>query len=134
MKAQAAMEYFTIVVVGLIIITPMIIYLNDMYLSYSDDNKISLAKITVNKIADSANWVFSQGPPAKVKIEVFIPDNVESISFANNTVNFAVRTKSGVVDVYDTTIMPIYGNLNTKSGYYFISLVAYDNYVNISVV
>lgn len=134
MKAQAAMEYLTIVAVGLIIITPMIIYLNDMYLAYSDENKISLAKITVNKISDSANWVFSQGSPAKVTIEIFIPEGVESISFTNNTVNFAVRTKSGIVDVYDTTIMPIYGTLNPKSGYYFISLVAYDNYVNISVV
>jgi len=134
MKSQAALEYFTIVTVGLVIIIPMIIYLNDAYLSYKDENKISLARIAVDKISNSANWVFSQGPPAKIKIEVSLPEGIESISFANNTVNFRIRTKSGYTDVYKETNMPIVGNISTDSGYYIISLVAFDDYVGISVV
>jgi uncharacterized protein (UPF0333 family) len=134
MKSQVAIEYLSIIVVGLVILIPVIGYLNEMYISYKDDNRISMARTTVTKLGDYANWVFSQGPPAKKTIEIYLPDGIEEISFSNNTINFRLKTLSGLTDVFYQTIAPINGNLPDSSGYYFVSLVAYDDYVNLTVV
>jgi len=134
MKGQVAVEYMIIISVALIIILPLSLYMNQSFIGYRDDTKISRAWNTVKKIGENADWVYSQGPPAKVTIEIYIPDGVEEISFENKTVLFKVRTASGVSDVYYQTVPEFEGFLPEKSGYYFVSLTAFPNYVNISVV
>jgi hypothetical protein len=134
MKSQAALEYLTIVGVGMAILIPLVVYLNDIYISYKESNDISSVETTVDKIADTVDWVFSQGPPAKVRIEIFVPNSVNAISFDNSSVSFFVKTRLGSTEIYDYTTVPMVGDLGERRGYYFVSLIAYDNYVNISVV
>lgn len=134
MKSQVAIEYLTIIGIGLMILIPVIGYLNNMYISYRDDNRISLAKTTVSKLGNYADWVFSQGPPAKKTVEIYLPEGIEKISFENNTINFRLKTLSGSTDIFYQTIAPINGNLPNGSGYYFVSLVAYEDYVNITAI
>ncbi len=134
MKAQVAIEYMAIVGIGLVIIFLSINYLLTLFYSYSDENKISVAKNTVYKIGENADLVFSQGPPAKVKIEVYIPDGVQEISFSNKTVLLKVKTSSGVNDVFYKTVPQIVGTLPVKSGHYYVSLTSGQDYVNVSVV
>jgi len=134
MKAQVAVEYMIIVGVGLIMIFLSVNYLLGLFQSYSDENKISLAKNSVYKIGENADLVFSQGPPAKVRVEIYIPESVQEISFSNKTVLFKVKTSSGVNDIFYNSIPQIIGILPIKSGQYYISLTSDQNYVNISVV
>jgi len=134
MKAQSAIEFLIIVSVALTILIPLILLVNQSLMGYKDDTKISLAKEAVKKLGDNADWVFSQGPPAKVTVEVYIPDDVESISIINNEILYKIRTTAGITDVYYDTVPELRGTLPEKSGYYFVSLTSFSTYVNISVV
>jgi len=134
MKAQVAVEYLIITGIGLTLVLISVGYLTNTYQNYSDENKISLAKNTVNKIGETADLVFSQGPPAKMKIEIYIPSGVEEISFSNKTVLFRIKTSAGISDIFYETVPQIVGNLPDKKGNYYVSLSAGEDYVNISVV
>ncbi len=134
MKAQSATEFLIVVSVALTILIPLILLVNESLMGYRDDSKITLAKEAVNKLGENADWVFSQGPPAKVTIEVYIPDGVESVSLINKMILYELRTTAGTTDIYHYTVAELEGTLPEKSGYYFVSLTAYSNFVNISVV
>lgn len=132
MKAQAAVEYLTIIAVAIAILIPIIIRANDMLISYKENTKISIAANTVKKIGEAANWVFSQGPPARHTTKIYVPDGVEEASIENNIVLYRIKTSAGTSTVdYDTT-SPLNGSIPTSSGYYKITLTAFENYVNIS--
>jgi len=134
MKAQAAVEFLIVVSVALMIILPVSFYANQSLIGYKDDTKISLARNTVNKLGESADWVFSQGPPAKLTLEIYIPDDVYNVSLEDKTILFKIRTSAGVTDVFYETVPTLNGSLPISSGYYFVSLTAYADYVNINVV
>lgn len=134
MKGQAAIDYFTIISVALLILVPLFLYVNQLLAGYSDDNRISLANDAVNLLGQNADWVYSQGSPAKRTIKIYMPENVEEISLDNKMILFKVKTSAGTADVYYNTVPNLNGFLSTKSGYYYVSLSAFDNYVNITVI
>jgi len=134
MKAQIAIEFLVIVSVALMIILPVTLYANKLLIGYKDDTKISLAKNTVNKLGENVDWVFSQGPSAKRTLEIYIPDDINEISLNNNMILFKVETSAGISDVFYETVPPLQGSLSKNSGYYLVSLTAYRDYVNITVV
>ncbi|MEM5792970.1 MAG: hypothetical protein QXY45_01235 [Candidatus Aenigmatarchaeota archaeon] len=134
MKAQVAIEYLIIASIGLILVLIGGKYLLDVFLDYSDQNRISIAKNTVKKLGETADFVSSQGPPSKTKIRILIPDGVQKISFENKTIVLSLKTRSGINDIYYKTKTEIRGNLPLKSSEYYISLESKENYVSISVV
>ncbi|HLC59628.1 MAG TPA: hypothetical protein VJH34_03830 [archaeon] len=133
MKAQSAIEYFIIISIGLMIIIPYLVYSNSLLLGYKDDSNVNAAKNAVNKLGQNADWVFSQGEPAKITTEVFIPDGLTAIQFINNTIIFKVRTSAGISDIFYTSTANITGLLSIASGYYSITLSAEDGNVRMSV-
>ena len=133
-KSQSAMEYYTIVALALIILIPLSIYVYQLLYQYGDDTKISLAKDAVKELGETADWVFSQGPSAKRTLKIYVPDDVHNISFENNMILFEVNTSVGVSDISYETVPSLNGSLPTTRGYYLVSLTAYANYVNITVV
>jgi hypothetical protein len=134
-KAQTAIEYYTIVAVALLILLPLSVYVYQLLYQYGDDTKLSHARNAVDQLGETADWVFSQGPPAKYTFESFyIPEGVKTITIDNDGILFKVKTSAGISDVYYQTITPLDGSIPTESGYYPISVTAYDTYVNISVV
>jgi len=132
MKAQVALEYLIIVSVALIIIIPLALYANELFYGYREDTRITLAKNAVKKLGENSDWVYSQGEPAQLTIEVYIPDGIAQISLDNNTILFKVKTSSGISNVYYTTIAPLNGSVPINSGYYEISLTAYEDFLDIS--
>jgi len=133
-KAQVATEYLVIIAVGVAILIPMVVYLNDMYISYKDDSNIASAKTAAEKIASLTNWVYSQGKPAKVVASVYLPGGIEEIELENKTITFKMKTKSGIVDVSKDTTAIIAGSLPTSKGFYRVAVIAEDDFVNITVV
>jgi len=133
-KSQVATEYLFIVAVGLIILIPLVIFLNDIYIGYKDGSKTSAAQMTVNKLASLANWVYSQGEPARATATIYIPESVESISFNGKNINFRIKTKSGFTDISKDAIANVTGVLPTKAGYYNVLVAVHENIVNISVI
>jgi hypothetical protein len=134
MKGQVAIEYMIITAIGLMIVLVGSGYLLRTFGEYSDENNISLAKNTVNKIGETSDLIFSRGSPSKIKIEITIPENVEEISFSNKTVLFRLKTSSGINSIYYSTIAQISGSLPTKSGRYYVSLTAEEDGISISVI
>ena len=132
MKAQVSIEYLIIVSVAIMILLPLIIYVNEMIRNYNEETKISLAKNAVKKLGESADWVYSQGEPAKMETEVYFPEGIAQTSLENNTILLRMKVLSGTSDVYYSTISPLNGSIPSIPGYYTISLVSYQNYVNIS--
>lgn len=134
-KAQTAMEYYTIVAVALMILLPLSVYVYQLLYQYGDDTKISLAKDAVNELGETADWVFSQGPPARYTFQSFyIPEGIEDIDLNNSMILFKVKTSAGISDIFYNTIAPLGGSIPTKSGYYPIAVVAYDDNVTFEVV
>jgi len=134
MKAQVAVEYLIIVGMGLILILFTGSYLMKIFVEYSDQNRISLAKNAVNKIGEAVDMVYSQGPPSRLKIEITLPDGIEEVSLSNKTILLKIKTKVGLTDVYYNTIAEINGEIPSKKGNYYLSIVADQEAVNISVV
>jgi len=133
-KAQVATEYLVIIAVGVAILIPMIVYLNDMYIAYKDESNVASAKTAAEKLASLTNWVYSQGKPAKVFTGVYLPNGIEEIELENKTITFKMKTKSGIVDVTEETIANIAGSLPVIEGFYNVAIVAEEDFVNITVV
>jgi hypothetical protein len=134
MKGQVAVEYLIIISVALMILTPLSLYVNQALRGYTDNTRISKAWTAVNKLGESADWVYSQGPPAKLTFKIYIPDGIEEASLNDKTFLFKIKTSSGTSDIFYTTVSDLDGYLPKKSGYYYVSLTAFSNYVNVSVV
>ncbi len=134
MKGQVATEYLIIVSVAFAILIPLTFYVNELLMGYRDNSKVSRAWTAVKKLGESTDWVYSQGPPAKITLQVYIPDDVDEITLNDKTFIFKIKTSSGISDVFYTTVTDLDGYLPKKSGYYQVSLTAFSNYVNVSVV
>lgn len=132
MKAQVAVEYLIIVSLALMILIPYVLYLNDLSQSYSETNRLTVARNSIDKIGRNVDWVYSQGEGAKMETEILVPEGVESIQFLNKTILWKVRTSAGISDVYYTTITNVTGSIPTTPGYRIILIQAFRGYVNVS--
>jgi len=129
---QAAMEYLIVVGLVLAFIIPIWAYVSSVQQQAGQQLSITYAKNTAQKLASTADLVFSQGPPAKVRVNVFIPKNIESVSVAGNTINLRMYVDSTISDVFATATANVSGTLPTSEGNYFIIVEAKDGYVQIS--
>jgi hypothetical protein len=99
----------------------------------SEENDLTIASNSVQKIGQISDWVYSQGKPAKTTILIQIPRNVEEISFNGKMMNWKIRTSSGTSDIYYISVANLTGNLPKNPGYYNVLIQAVENGVNISV-
>ncbi|MFH8080708.1 MAG: hypothetical protein QXO84_02395 [Candidatus Aenigmatarchaeota archaeon] len=133
-KSQVATEYLTIAVLSLTILIPLITYINDLYVSYRDESNINLAKNSVSKMVKLSDWVCTQGEPARVNTMIYIPNNLEKIVFLNKTIVFKIKTKSGVVDISESSTCNINGSLPLFEGYYKVEIIAENDGVRLTVI
>jgi uncharacterized protein (UPF0333 family) len=133
MKSQVAIEYMILISVILLLLAPIWLYLMLSRTQIQDDLSISYANDAVNRIKDAADLVYIQGNPARVKISVYIPDNVQAIEFLSNTIIIHLRTSAGVVDIHAESLAQLNGSLPTQSGYYQVLVKAEQGYVNVTV-
>ncbi len=122
-RAQAGLEYISIVVAALVAIGMMYNYV-DSY-KYWQDVDYRFSSI-LSQIEESANSVFLMGPPSRQTLDLYIPGYVDpSHTFiANNTVNFGVYTPAGTQDMFKVFDFCVRGELPTEEGYYKINVVS----------
>jgi len=94
---------------------------------------LSYAKNAAEQIAGTAGLVYTQGPPAKVEMKIYIPAGVEEVNITNKTVIFKVRTTAGLSDVFSLSIAEMNGSLPTEEGIYPIIIESKDTFVQISL-
>ena len=137
MKAQSAFEYLIIISIVISFLIPIWAYVLGTQQRTTDELSLSYANNAVSRIVDTANLVYSQGPPAKVTARVYIPAGVQRLIISSNTLIMTVRTGSGFSDVYETSIatMNMTEHLNetlAEEGNYLLKIEAYGNVVQIS--
>jgi len=126
-KAQAAFEYMVIVIIALGFMIPIWLYVTSVKSNTTQELSLSYAKNTVEKLASTADLIYSQGAPAKVKVNVYIPDGVIGYLLANYTINLVMVYESTVTDVFAVSRARINGTLPTSEGNYWIQIEAVDN-------
>jgi uncharacterized protein (UPF0333 family) len=133
MKAQVAIEYLAVISFALLVLIPYTLYLQSVSRNLNEENDLTIASNSVQKIGQISDWVYSQGKPAKTTILIQIPRNVEEISFNGKMMNWKIRTSSGTSDIYYISVANLTGNLPKNPGYYNVLIQAVENGVNISV-
>ncbi len=132
MKSQVALEYIIIISIGLIALIPFVIYSYNSAYVYSEQNKIETAINSLNELGESIDWVYSQGEPAKLVLDLYIP-KLENVSIVNNIIIWKVKTSAGISDIYYKASANITGTLPTNEGYYNIFVKAVRDGVEIGV-
>lgn len=137
MRGQSAFEYLIIISIVITFIIPVWAYVLGIQQQTKDVLAISYAENTVHKIADISSLVYSQGPPAKVTIRIYIPSGVERFVVINNTIDIKLRTSAGMSDIYEisTANINLTQGLNdtlSEEGIYLLKIEAKNNVVQIS--
>ena len=127
MKVQVAFEYMLIVIIALVFMIPIWIYITTIKTETTSELSLTYAKNAVEKIASTADLIYSQGPPAKVQVSVFIPEGIEDYYIVNNTVNYMVLYSNSFTDVFATSRARLNGTLPTVAGNYWIEIKAVEN-------
>ncbi len=132
MKAQVSLEYLIILSIAFLILIPAVLYANSMLLSSKKELRNKLGESLVERLAENADWVYSLGPPSRVKINVYVPELVEYINISDYKI--LLKFKDSSEPIFKITKANVTGYLPREEGYYHILISAEQNCVNISVI
>ncbi len=131
-SGQISVEYMAIIGFVTVITIPLvIIYYNFIQESNEEITSTQVSQIA-KKIADAAESVYYLGEPSQTSLRVNIPDNVVAANASDYEVLFQIKTKSGIVDIVQSSSVNITGSLPTNKSTYRITVKAVYNYVNVS--
>lgn len=131
-RGQAAFEYLVIVSMILIFMIPIWSYAVSTQQNTNTELILTYTQNAVNQIVDASNLVYSQGPPAKVRIGVYIPERISNITIINNTIKAEVKFNGEFSDIFAFSTATLNGTIPQKKGNYWIEIEAIDNYVQIN--
>ncbi len=132
-RAQAGIDYFVVIAMLLVLLSPFWIYLYDNLNRSQDDLRIAYAKTATSRIKEAADLVYSQGAPAQATVQVYIPKGIDSASVTADSLMMRIRVSGGMSDVVSTTrAAQLQGGLPAGEGYHSIIVKAMDGYVNIT--
>lgn len=133
MKLQVAMEYLFIVGIVLMFLIPVWVHTTTTQNQASEDLSISYAQAALDKLAATADLVYSQGPPAKVTQNVFVPPSTKSFYTNGKVIILFVSTSSGNSDVWKITKANLVSELPQDEGYYLFTVESInESYVSIT--
>ncbi len=123
MKSQSAIEFMTIVALGIILIGAASYFGIDYITSYLSDTDLINARQTVDSITSASNIVYAQSVGANSRIPVVIPRSVvrERTYASGNQVNIRFDN-GGAKDVFRDTKPEIFGALPTYPGNIYLNI------------
>jgi hypothetical protein len=131
-KAQVSFEYMMVFGLAIAFAIPVWLYVTSLQQDTGQELSLSYAKNAVNQITSSADLVYGQGPPAKVRLNVYIPSGIEAMNISDRTVNLRMRVSAGFSDVFSSSVANLSGTVPTEEGMYWIKVESMGSYVNIS--
>jgi len=129
MKGQTAIEYLLLFSLVFGILAILTSYAQDITERNREEIIMSNAVIAVNKIAEAANIVYTQGKPSTITFSVYIPEKVYSIEFSGKMMIMRISVSSSSTDVFAMSKAPLQGFISTSSGTRRIKVNAEKNYV-----
>lgn len=131
-NSQISVEYMILIGFVSVIIIPLIIVYHSFTQESGDEiNSVQLLQIAKN-IVDAAESVYYLGEPSQTTLRVNIPSQVASVNLSGKEVSFKLKTKSGEVDIAQSSAVNITGSLPTNKSIYLITIKAKANYVEVS--
>ena len=134
MKAQVSFEYMLVFGLAIAFAIPVWIYVTTMQQTAGEELSLSYAKNAANQITAVSDLVYTQGPPAKVILNVYIPSRIEQANLTNTSVIFKLHTSSGYSDVFSSSSANMTGIVPSSEGMYRISIESKGSYVQIGAV
>ena len=126
-RAQVALEYLMVVGLIMLILIPfwayITLYSSDIEFSF----KIEYARTAVNRVTDAADFVHAQGIPAKVRLKIYFPKDINSTSISGMRVSITLLDNT----IYSDSIANLSGDLPLTGGYHYITIKSEGTYVNI---
>ncbi len=132
LKLQIAMEYMIIVGVVLAFLVPVWVYVTVSQNEASGDLSLSYARTAVEKMRSLADFVHSQGSPAKATQSIYFPAGLESAVLQNSSIVLTVRTYAGPNTVAAACKGNLTGGLPQKEGHYLFTVEAVGQNVSIT--
>jgi len=131
-EAQVSVEYMMIIGFATVITIPLII----IYYTFTQESGDEIASTQIiqvaKKVVDAAESVYYLGEPSQTTLRVNIPNNVILANLSNYEVVFRLKTKSGEVDIVQSSTVNITGSLPTNKSTYLITVKAVSDYVKVS--
>ena len=132
-KGQAAIEYMMIISMSLMILVPLLFVVNSYISESRDEMKIRALEDGVDSIGEASEMVYFQGYPSKMRIDLYVPENVQTAEVNENIIKVRLWTNSGEIDIVTTTQANLTGSLPTNAGTHSIEIRAQeDGLVNVS--
>jgi hypothetical protein len=118
MKSQSALEFVTVVAVGLALIAVSSFFGADYITSYFDSINSINAEQTTNNVVAATNLVYSQGVGAQTKTFVTIPSNIilNRTYISGNEINIEFYYGGHIKDVYNNAAVNMTGSLSVYGG------------------
>jgi len=143
MRGQAAFEYLMMFSIVLAILVILTYYAQDMTERNREEIIASNAIIAINKIAEAADIVYTQGSQSRITLSVYVPENLDSIDFSDNMIIMRIKVGSGTSDIFTTSKAPfcceppcpnpsIQHCISKESGTKRIKIKSEGSYVNVT--
>ena len=132
MRAQVSFEYMMVFGLAIAFAIPVWIYASSFQLSAGEELSLSYAKNAVTQVTNAADLVYTQGPPAKVRLSIYIPSGVEEASITGKEVNLRVASSGNYSDIFSFSTANLSGTFPEAEGMHWISVESKGVYVQIS--
>ena len=133
-SGQVSIEYMIIIGFVTVITIPLIIIYHSFIQESNDEITSTQVSQIAKKIVDAAESVYYMGEPSQTSLRVNIPGNVITANTSNYEVLFQIKTKSGVIDIIQSSSVNITGSLPTNRSTYIITVRAISNYTHVTYI
>ena len=131
-KGQSAIEYFTIVGIGLLIATPFIVLVQDDVISLQTDSADARFSASLDEMENAVERADALGEPASTSFTLNVPGGIESSTIESDFVVFTQNRSGQASNITRRMETDIVGNLPRERGSYPGTATARENYVEIS--
>ncbi|MBW2984329.1 hypothetical protein KY361_04395 [Candidatus Woesearchaeota archaeon] len=131
-KSQAAAEMLVILAVGLSILLAVVTVNNKVMTGTSGKISSTKARAAVDSLSDAAELVYQQGVGSRTRVFVALPDEIQSFSASEQTLNMQLYAGGSLKDVYRSFDFNVSGTLPTEEGGYWLYVEAEEGCVDFS--
>jgi uncharacterized protein (UPF0333 family) len=138
MKGQSSLEVLVTVGIVLAFTIPVLFLLLSLTSVGYEKTATAQADASARSLADTMNFVYSQGPGAKKSLLLNVPASTQEVYAANGEAVVRIKTASGTVDAVSPTFAAISGTRQTtrtatgqKTGLFIISVENDDGKVKL---
>lgn len=131
-RAQASMEYMTIVGFVFILLIPLLF----IYYDYRSDTRDAIsgnhAYKVAKSVADNAETIFYLGKPSRTILKLNFPPQITNISIKDYEIVLTMSTTNGEDHIVVPTTVNVSGTLGIQEGIHHVAIESKGSYVYIS--